>query len=257
MMRVVLRRSSLSRMLWTIAGASAAAACGRLGFGLDEGAPALAVPPSLRIETECGVMPASYPLEILNTSGGVVRIDDVEIAGGFAITNVLPLEIQPGEGARLTVRPPAAVIGTDRGGDTKTGALTLLTSAGAYMVELAADVRGANIEVTDLGGLPLTLTFSGPQCPAPITARVVNSGNRSATIPSISPFAFRINGFVSGSVILGGGASTSLDVRPYTSSACANSESLTFTVTGSVCTTTPIVLGASFNLTGSMTCSCT
>lgn len=254
MLGSVLRRSGLSHMLWTLAGASAAA-CGRLGF--DDGAPpALSVPASLRLETECGVAPITYPLEILNTGATVIRIDDVASAGGFAIEDALPLEIAPGDSFKLAVRPPAAVIGTDRGGDTKAGTLTLLTTDGAYTVELAADVRGANVDLTDLGGLPLTLTFSGPQCPAPITARVLNSGNRPASVDLPSTSAFRITGFASGDLLVAGGASMTLDVRPYTSNECANSETISFVVTGSVCTTTPIVLQASFDLTGSSSCAC-
>ncbi len=255
MLGTVLRRSGLSRMLWTLAGASAAA-CGRLGF--DDGTPpALSVPATLRLATECGVAPATYPLEIVNTGATIIRIDDVEAAGGFAITDALPLEIAPGDGVTLAVRPPAAVIGTDRGGATKAGALTLITSDGAYTVELAADVLGANIDITDVGGQPLTLTFSGPQCPAPITAMVLNSGNRSASIEMPSASAFRLTGFASGDLLVPGGTSTALGVRPYTSSACASAETITFVVTGSVCTTTPVVLQASFNLSGSSSCACT
>lgn len=255
MLGVVLRRSGLSRMLWSVVGATSLTACGRVGFGDDGGA--LALPSSLQLTIECGLVPASAALEVQNPGEVPVQITDFDATGGFALDDTLPIEIAPGASVKLAVRPPTAVIGTDRSGVAKTGALTLVTTAGPYTVDLIADVMGANLDVTDGSGMPVTLTFSGPACPAPITARIANSGNRAVTLTAIAPGAFRYTGFISGELSLAAGVSADISVRPFTMSACSTSEALHFMVTGSVCTTTPLVLAASFDLTGSTTCVCT
>ncbi len=255
MLGVMLRRRGLSRMLWAAIGATSLGSCGRVGFGDDGGA--LSIASSLQLTIECGVVPASAALEVQNPGEVTVQITDFDATGGFGLDDTLPIEIAPGASVRLAVRPPTAVIGTDRSGVARTGALTLVTSAGPYSVDLTADVMGANLDLTDTAGMPVTLTFSGPACPAPITARIVNSGNRAVTLEQIAPTAFRYTGFASGELFLAAGASANISVRPFTMSACTTSETLHFTVTGSVCTTTPIVLAASFDLTGSTTCVCT
>lgn len=253
MLEVVRRSRSLSRMLWMIAGAGALGGCGRLGFG--EGVLEIVTAPALT--TECGVMPGAGVLEVGNPSEIEIQITGADGTGGFALEDPLPIAIAPGGSVKLGVRPPVAVIGTDRAGDARTGALTLVTTAGPYTVDLVATVLGANVDVTDASGVAVMLTFAGPQCPAPITARVANTGTRPATLLAPTAAQFRMQGFASGELRVDGGGSGSFSVRPFTMASCSGAEALSFTVTGSVCTTQPIVLAATFDLTGASTCVCT
>lgn len=243
------RTGSLPRVLWALA----LGACGRVGFG-DE--PALRIAPELVIETECGAVSEPGALAIGNEGAQPVDILGADVDGGFALVAAPPAQVAAGDAIELLVRPPAAVIGTDRAGDVKRGTLVLHTSDGDLSVALSASVVGANIDLETDTGVPLTLTFSGAGCPAPITARIANTGTLPATVAVGFSQRFILTGFTSGMVTVQAGGDAPITVRPYTSSVCAASEDLTFTVTGSVCTATPFVLGGSFNITGSSSCSC-
>ncbi len=120
----------VARILWSTLVVSAA--CGRVGFEaparLGDGFASVA--PMIALETRCGAAsPAPVALAITNDGVEPLTVAAAQATGGFAVVTPLPLVIAPGASAVVELRPPAAVIGTDRPGDTKTGLLTLTTNA--------------------------------------------------------------------------------------------------------------------------------
>lgn len=214
-------------MLWLVAG------CGRVGFeDVDAGIGAIDVATNLSLSTACGATPESAMLPVTNIGTAVVTLT-ASASGGFVVD--APAAIAPGETAMVSVRAPIAVIGTDRGGQAKTGALTLSTSVGERVVSLSAMVVGANLDVTDFTGAPVVnLSFTSSSCPGQLGVVVTNTGNAPATLARVTPVGYAASGFVSGMVNVG--ASTSVGVRPLTNGPCAGAFSVGYTVTGQVCT---------------------
>jgi len=253
----VLRTRVLARILWSLTGLAGLAACGRLGF--DQDAVALVTPP-LQFVTECGVAPAPGLVEVTNDGTTLLVIERADTTGGFQVVSTMPLTIEPGATASLELRAPAAVIGTDVSGSTKAGTLTLFTNDSEtpeHTIDLEARVVGAQIAFDTGGGMtmPVTLTFSANNmCPGPKGVAIYNNGDRPATFTLTSPSSFAIPVPFAGT--LDAGQSGFFEVRVRTSGPCTGAETITYMVTGSVCSAVPAVLDASYSITSVGTCSC-
>lgn len=271
----------MARALWTVA---AVAGCGRLGFdshaaggqdgpavdsprpadgpGSDApaGSPRLGTVTDLQVTSTCGGANDSIQVPISNLGTADLIITDAQFTNGFGTTVPisLPLQIPPGQLVRIDVVGPAAVIGTDLGGSVKTGTLTLVSNdpAGPTVVPLADLVIGANVAL-DQGGSAVTsiaLVASGGACPATQFVALLNTGNADATVVFGGESDLVLASFTSGT--LGSGSSSSASVRAFTQSACVETGTVTFTVTGNVCTETPLVLQGNVNITGASSCFC-
>lgn len=264
----------LVHVLWSAA-ALATPACGRLGFDdragdpggkLPDGAsldtvtagPVAMLAASVMTTTLCGGASATEALTVANVGTGDLVISAADATGGFSMSTPLPLTIPGGASRDLTVVPPDAVIGTDRGGDIKAGTLTLTTNAAdaSRVVNLASTVVGATLEV-QAGSDGSSLAFSGSSgvCPAPQLVSIRNVGNASASLSVDGSPGFAFTGFSGGA--LDPDASTSSAVRPFTFDACAGNGTVKYIVTGNVCSVSPAVVTLSFTITGSSSCSCT
>lgn len=270
------RTKSLAHLLWS--SMAVTGACGDDGVNrLPDGPPAIdaapdeAVPipvaafaPLVTGATTCGeAVPAIVNLAIENTGTADLVISAADASGGFLVMTTLPITIAPAGTSALEIRPPAAVIGTDLGGSTKTGTLTLTTNepTPTRTAELAVLVNGANLELRDGAGQPIALEFtSDGTCPAPLAVFLHNSGNAPVEIigqSSASGFAF--GGFASG--VIAPGASVQQDIRPFTTNACSGSETITYQVTGTtLCngdgSSASLGITATFNITGTSFCFC-
>jgi len=255
------------RILWSVTAASSTMACGRLGFedmsdsSVGDGEPIAVFESSLALTTTCGSTPIATPLAVQNKGTGPLRIEDASVTGGFRVATSLPLTIAPGETRTIEVIPPAAVIGTDLGGSQKSGVLALTTNESTAMgfapreVALVADVAGANLTVTGAGMAPVQLMFTGSSglCPEAKTVFIRNTGTDPVTVSAAEATAFSTS-FAGGSIEPG--AAQEDNVRVNTPSACAAMGTVVYAVTGSVCSVTPVVLQASFDIMGSTSCYC-
>jgi hypothetical protein len=224
--------------------------------GGDSTAPGeLSVPATLATTADCGAAQKFFPLRLENIGGGPVTITGADFTGAFSLLDPLPVVINAGETGAVTVRAPLAEIGTDRGGDHKAGTLVLITDEGTHEVALTNDVIGATLDLmTSTSQEFPRVAFTGAQCPTPITITFHNTGNAPLTFDTGTPTQFRFTN--PASTTLAAGASAAVMVRPYTTSACTGSENLSITATGKVCSAVPIVVPATFELTGTPTCSC-
>lgn len=259
------RARHLSYLLWSVL----AAGCGdddSVGHLPDAPmapvtVPAITLGAVPALSTTCGqAAPAPFDLLVTNTGTADLVISAATATGGFAVTTTLPLTIAAGGHATVSVRAPAAVIGTDRGGSMKTGTLTItsnITAAPTHTVELAALVMGANLVFTDEADQPIAenLAFSSNStCPLPANVRLRNTGNLAIVVgnhSSASGFAF--DGFSGGTIEAGAFATQLIEVR--TDFDCQGSASVAYEVTGIVCTTPTVTLPVVFNINQS-SCSC-
>jgi len=259
----VRRARWLASLLWT------SAACGRIGFGalgatpgdaanpVDTAAVALVVPPTLSFDAVCGqAMAATADLTITNPGTAAATITDAVASTGFTVVTGLPLDIPAGGSATLTVRPPAAVVGTDIPGSAKTGTLTVTADGASYGVALSATTVGSTVELQTLAGGTFVLALSGfsGQCPAPVSALLVNTGNTSANIVFETPTAFVLAGFSGGA--LDAGASALVQIRADTEAACSGSGSIGYNVPASSCDVEPTTIDGTFVITGASMCFC-
>lgn len=219
----------------------------------DEDPAPLSIGPDLDATAECGAAQKFFPLAVDNYPDKKLVISDANVTGGFSLIDPLPVVFAGGEHGAITIRAPLAVVGTDFANNRRTGTLLLVTSEGDRTVALASQIKGANLRITDDANNPLALSFTGAGCPAPITAKITNWGDMGMVFTAPTPVGFRIDGFVSGTI--GPGETKTISIRPITTSACSGSEAVTFTASGPLCTL-PVVVQASFSLTGSPTCSC-
>jgi hypothetical protein len=239
----------VATLLWSLA-AAGSAACGRIGF--DDEPFLVETPPGA--EARCGQAAATIAVAITNTADALIEID-ANATGGFTIETALPLAIAAGATELLSVRAPVAVIGTDIPGTVKVGTLEIRAGDATRTYPLTSTVVGASLELTDENGTPLSLAFdSDVTCPAPVTARLVNTGTTTAIIAFIATPRVAVDGFSDGP--LAPGASMTFSLRPVTASSCTGSFELSFTATGDVCDTVPAVLPGDFSINGSSSCSC-
>ena len=256
------RSRTLSLVLWS----SLAGACGGDGVGHladappSTGTPVASLATTLATMAECGVaVPDGVDLTVTNTGTADLVISAATADSGFTVTTTLPLTIAAGAHASVTVQPPASVIGTDIGGATKTGTLTLDTNESAaptHTVSLTATVLGANIAFTDANGAPLTpmLTGTSGACPAPLAVFIHNSGTEAVTVGAGSASGFAFDGFSGGAVAAGGVVMQ--DIRTFTQGGCSGAAAIVYPLTGTACTGPTVTLQATFNITGTSSCFC-
>ncbi len=268
------RTPVLTAMLWTSVG-TAALGCGEVSAPIVDAAaidapaadaetvdgppPALSFAASLQMRAECGGVTEAATLTIDNVADQAVTITSFATTGGFFIKTATPIAIAVGQQLQLVVTPPAAVIGTDRGGAAITGTLTITADVGGALppVELTSTIVGANLELVDGADQPLAqLSFdSVGGCPAPQTVFVRNTGNAEATLFTNGSSSFLFGGFSPSSTVPAGGA-VSHDVGVQSFGSCAATETVTYQASGLVCTDPPPALTASFNITGTSFCFC-
>jgi hypothetical protein len=267
------RTPKLSLALWTTVASVGAAACGsddmtgRLadappGTPIDASpsAPIAVVPSALTASAACGVAtPPAVDLTIANAGMSELVIRSATVDGGFTVATTLPATVAPGAHLAISVVPPAAVIGTDRGGTTKTGTLTLTTNetvSAAHTVALTANVLGANIDFLEPGGGPVTLFLTGTSgvCPAPTTVFIRNSGTETVMLGAATASGFAFGGFSGGTIEAG--AMVSQDIRLITDGPCIGSDTIVYEVTGTVCSAPNASLAGAFNIGGGSSCFC-
>lgn len=266
------RTPLLTTLLWTSVGLTAA--CGDEGTPIIDGrepdgmvdafvGPLAQFPASLALTAACGEpLPATVDLTVMNVGTTELVVSGATATGGFAVTSTFPVRIAPGASAAIAVRPPAAVVGTDVGGATKVGVLSLNTNQPGTTgtVALTSVVQGANLSFRDGVGQPLAtaeLTTSDGSCPPPLTVGVRNTGNVAVTIGQAlaSGGLFSASSFApSGEAMPGGTVTHTLGVVTF--GACTGSDTFQYTVTGTVCTVTPLALQANLNITGTSSCVC-
>jgi len=253
---------------WILANVLWLAACGRLGFDAREvaGADATLVGPHAQLgasavgtTTECGVPPsASGTLVVANTGDQDLAITAAVVTGGFAVSTPLPLAIPPGGSATLAISPPPAVVGTDLANSIKLGTLALATNdpAALPIVELSAQVIGANVAFATQA-MPITqVVFSAlSSCPMPQDVVIKNTGSLPATVAFTGTSNVTFSGFSGGT--LDASSSAAMILHALTTGACGVTGGyLLYTVTGSVCTTTPATLDVKIDIGGSTSCVC-
>lgn len=261
------RTATLSQVLWSLTTAWLAA-CGRLDFdagaasdapGAAAPAPHIEVAPALSMTTTCGVAPAATALVVKNTGSAALVITRATTTGPFTVDQV-PAPIAPGEMATIGVKPPRAVVGTDRAGQVlQAETLTLETNAGTWMVRLDATVVGANVDLVLPPGATSLAFKSSSGCPAPQDILVMNSGNLDVGIgvSIMPPSVVAVSGFSGGPLTLGRLELTSF--RPLTNSACAASGVMRYQMSSGasgLCTPPIIDINVTLNITGSSTCAC-
>jgi hypothetical protein len=213
------------------------------------GGPAFSIGELPALQTTCGESETpAVDLTIRNIGGEPLVISEPTITGEFTLLTELPLTIAPGASAALSVRPPTAVIGTDRGGTFKSGVLTVTTNEAdspTRTIELSATVMGANLDFTDEAGEPITVEFTTNEgaCPAPLTVFLHNSGNLPleiggpAAASSTSVAHYDYGGFAGATIAAGGVVTHTVQPRP--TGACSGLDTILYNVNASVvCTPT-------------------
>jgi hypothetical protein len=246
--------------LWSVVAAS----CGRVGFSApesgengDSDGPVASLPAQLTLAATCGdASPAAAQLEVANVGTAPLVIESASLSGGFALATALPVVISPGAQATLSVRPPMAVVGTDIGGDVITGSLSLATNesgGAALVVTLASTVHGANVELVGNGSDTLAFDANG-QCPSAQTLVLSNTGDEVIAIAVGTATAVSYTPLTASELAPAGSASQSLTV--VTNNACSGTASITYVLTGSACTASPVVIEATFDITNDASCHC-
>lgn len=267
------RTPKLSLALWTTVASVGAAACGSSdpvgqladappGAPIDASpsGPIATLPATLTSTATCGVTaPPAVALTIENTGMRELEIRSATADGGFTVATTLPATIAPGARLALSVVPPAAVIGTDRGGTAKTGTLTLTTNetvSAAHTVELTANILGANVDFTNEAGTPVILFLTGTSgaCAAPQAVFIRNSGTEPVTLGAAVASGFAFDGFSGGTIEAG--AMVSQDIRPLTQGPCIASDMIVYQVTGTACIGPTAVLNGAYNISGASSCFC-
>lgn len=270
------RTPVLTAMLWTSVG-TAALGCGEVSAPIVDAAaldarpidaeatvdgppPALSFAAGLQMRAECGGLTEAATLTIDNVAGQAVTITNIATTGGFFVKTATPIAIAVGQQLQLVVTPPAAVVGTDRGGAEIIGTLTITADVGGELppVELKSTIVGANLDLVDAASQPIAaIALDSPDatCPAPQTVFVRNQGNADANLFVSGASSFGFGGFSPSSTVPAGGM-VSQDVTVLSfNGGCTGSETITYQATGLVCTDPP-ALQASFNIAGSSFCFC-
>ncbi len=236
--------------------ATTLAAVGRAPVATISAAPAMSA--------SCGgTTTTAVNITVQNTGDAPLRITSASTTGGFILGTTFPVTIPANGSTTVSVRPPLAVIGTDVGGSTKSGVLSLATNEignPTRNVALASTVMGANLSFTDsVGNAVTSASFTATQaCPARQTLYVRNTGNLSANvqIATANFQLFQYTGFSPSSTIAPStGVSHVLSVWTV-QNACTGTEAIQYTATGTICKL-PGTLTASFNIGGQSSCFCT
>lgn len=216
--------------------------------------PQIEVAANLALTTTCGATPVATTLVVKNTGTADLTFTSSTASGAFSVTNA-PSVIAPGAMATLGVVPPAAVVGTDRGGATKQGTLTLTTNAGTKTVALVATVAGANIDNNQAN---LAFTATDGSCPVPRSVTIRNSGTTAVTLNQLAASGVAFTGFTGGT--LNAGMSAIVTVRPtICTSGAGTSAVIAFTASSGasgLCVTTPVNVTLSIAASSTSGCAC-
>ncbi len=269
------RTRDLSFVLWTALAGPALAACGNDGTNhladappgdshlpIDTSPHFIVDVTTLPLVAACGdAAPPTADVTVTSGGGHALVISAASADNGFSVTTPVPLTIAPSQMATISVRPPAAVVGTDLGGSTVTGTLTLTTNdpgSPTVTIALVSTIHGANISVVDASGSAVThFSFSsaGGECPAPQAVFIKNSGDVTVQVGTSAGSHFAFAGFASGDV--SGGALLQQTVRPLEQGFCADTQEINYQVTGAVCSdASGLTLTATYNMNGASSCFC-
>lgn len=250
------RTPLLTSLLWTSLGAVALVGCDNEEPSISRDGPAALIPSSLPFTVECGKPTTSQRFQVINSGNQELLVRGATATDGFVIVAELPMTVQPGAAIVIEVKPPAAVVGTDRGGSVKTGTLTVDTDdpAGTPPIALRATVLGANLELVNAANAPLPrldLASSTAACPSPGAVFVRNTGNRPANV-TVGDADYTTEQSTGSSDVVAG-MRTEFAVSPDGTSDCSLEGSVSFVVpaTASVCTVTPLVLQVTQTTNGS------
>lgn len=220
---------------------------------------------------------ASTAINISNTGDTPLTLSSPVIGAGFTLLSSFPITIAAGQSANVSVRANAAVIGTDRGGTTRTASLQFTTNeigVPTRTINLAAAVHGANVEFESPVGTPVsTLSFTAnAACPAPKVIGIRNTGDQRLDFLAwgFFPTHFHFTGS-SPATFLDPGTVTSTSLMVFvTDQQCtiAVPEQVQFATSGSqtnVCTArttdvqgqSVVQIPATYRITGQATCFCT
>lgn len=253
------------------------AAPGGLTLTANAQAPVATISAVPAMSLQCGGgVSGTVTISVTNSGDTPLTLSSPTISAGFTLLTTLPVTIGPGLSTNLQVRATAAVIGTDRGGTSRTGTLSFATNeigAPTRTLNLAAAINGANIDFEfPVGTRVSSLAFTAnAACPATRTIGIRNSGNQRLDFFAWGFFAthFHFTGS-SPSSFLDPGQLTTTDVKPWiTDQVCsiATAEQIQFATSGTnVCTPARVMdiqgqivaqLPATFRITGQATCFCT
>lgn len=229
-------------------------------------APVATVGAAPQMAVTCGGGVSSNVSFTVGNSGDVpLVLSSPSVPAGFQAVTTFPVTIAAGQSATINVRATAAVIGTDRGGTTRTGVLSFTTNeigAPIRSVNLAAAINGANVDFEfPLGTRVTSMQFTAAQaCPPQRSLRIRNSGNQPVTFfatgQQTTHFHFTSP---SPSSYLDPGAFTSAGIRPFiTDQGCqlTTPERLPFVAQGNICTAQPSAIDLTFQISGQATCFC-
>ncbi len=223
-----------------------------------------------------GGVSGTVTISVSNTGDTPLTLTTPVITSGFTLLTTLPITIAAGASANLQVRAAAAVIGTDRGGTSRTGTLRFTTNeigTPTRTLNLSAAINGANIDFEYPVGTPTTsLSFTAAAaCPADRVIGIRNSGNQRLNFLAWGFFQphFHFTG-QSPSSFLDPGGFTSTTVQVFiTDQQCAitTPEQIQFATSGTnVCSPARVTdvqgqivaqLPATFSISGQSTCFCT
>ena len=226
--------------------------------------PLAVYPNALDADVGCDSAPDASVL-LQNAGGATLTVTSASASSGFVVKTPLPLSIEPGAAAALLVTPPAAAANAALGSSNE-GTLSFRTNEPGtpeHQVTLTSKLFGAQLELTDHDGVPLTsaltLTYlSDSACPDTVKYRVHNKGNVAFTL--IGPvFPTNFGGTTTGASgrtiapndyleLMVGGVSAPGAV-------CGASGQLTFTTKGSFCGSAP-ALNVIWPATTDPTCTC-
>lgn len=255
------RTPLFTSLLWTAVGAATAAGC-ETEEPIDKSSgPAAIVPAVVELAASCGsTTTEAVKFQVINSGNEPLQVRSATADNGFVVAAELPATVQPGAAITLSVKPPAAVIGTDVGGSTKMGTLSIDSDDpnGVSKVVLRSRIHGANLVYVDAEDKVITkLAMTSPDntCPAPGRFFIKNTGNEEAHVetPAGTYAVTRVSG---GDEILAGDK-LEFSVSPNSSSDCAISGELTYeATTDTVCTISPVLEMSQLTNGSSDSCFC-
>jgi hypothetical protein len=253
------------------------AAPGSLNLTATAQAPVMTVGTVPAMSLQCGgTASGTVTFAVNNTGDTPLTLSTPIVSSGFTLLTTLPITIAAGASANLQVRAAAAVIGTDRGGTSRTGTLRFNTNeigAPQRTINLSAAINGANIDFEFPFGTRVTsLAFTAnAACPVDRVIGIRNSGNQRLNFLAwgFFPTHFHLRSPSPASFLDPGGfTSTTVEVF-VTDQQCmtAAAEQIQFATSGTnVCSPARVMdiqgqivaqLPATFSITNQSTCFCT
>jgi hypothetical protein len=227
-------------------------------------APKIVVPASATLQSQCGeVSGATTIVPIINLGNADLVVSAVDADSGFSATSTvgLPFTVPAGQSGEVLVTAPLAVIGTDVGGSTKPGTLTITSNApgSPTTVALGAVVNGAQLEFVDSAGNPITTAAydSDTVCPPDGVLYLKNVGNLSATVQSGNGSEyFQISGWDVGNTLAAGATAMATVTHEAGDGSCAGTQTLIFNVASpDTCSGSSLSIDLTFNITNLGSCA--